>query len=158
MYRDKQTQSLITKKLSGGHNGGLDRWWWWWWWSSSSSSSSSSSCVGAWFGNLVLVKMMMIDVRQLDERERERRVCVMLLLTHYFVQWCICFTSSLLQIIGIHGMHMPLCLFDGWLLVVKVHSPIISSSFFIKKNCWVGFKGYQYQKKLGARFIKPKFG
>jgi hypothetical protein len=64
---DEQTQSLITKKLSGGHNGGLDRWWWW--------SSSSSSCVGAWFGNLVLVKMMMIDVRQLDEWERERSMC-----------------------------------------------------------------------------------
>jgi hypothetical protein len=76
-----------------------DHQWWSWW---------SSLCVGAWFGNLVLVKMMMIDVRELDEREREREVCVMLLLTHYFVQWCISFTSSLLQTIGIHGMHMPL--------------------------------------------------
>jgi len=154
IYRDKQTQSLITKKLSGGHNGGLDQWWWWWWWWW--SSSSSSSCVGAWFGNLVLVKMMMIDVRQLDERERERRVCVMLLLTHYFVQWCICFTSSLLQIIGIHGMHMPLCLFDGWLLVVKVHSPIISSSFFIKKKLLGRFQRLSISKEIGCQVYQTK--
>jgi hypothetical protein len=45
------------------------------------------------------------------------------------------------------GMHMPLvCLMAGFLFV-KVHSPIISSSSFIKKNRWVGFKGYQYQRK-----------
>jgi hypothetical protein len=90
------------------------------------------------------------------EREREREVCV-ILLTHYFVQWCICFTSSLLQTIGIHGMHTCLLFcFDGWLLVVKVHSPIISSCFLLKKNHWVGFKGYQYQKKFGCQVYQTK--
>jgi hypothetical protein len=90
------------------------------------------------------------------ERERERRVCVMLLLTHYFVQWCICFTSSLLQTIGIHGMHIPLCLFDGWLLVVKVHSPIISSSFFIKKKLLGRFQRLSISKKIGCQVYRTK--